>query len=207
MTRRFNKVLEDMDALSETCIFLLRVEVRCHSMYYLDLAMREGNYHLEDESFEPDPYIGLLNQDLTNMEEMLTSMLPETKIRFLFDGLAFLIANVLCANLRHIKRVNQHGVQKLIRNVLSLQQNLTNIAAVHDKRLDRAKTYYELLSLDAEGLLRFMEQSPGRFTYDEFKVVLDLAFVDALAGETTAAERKRYETYLQRIKDWFVKHR
>ncbi|KAJ3052048.1 hypothetical protein HK097_006960 [Rhizophlyctis rosea] len=206
MGRRFTRVLGDLESLSETCIFVLRVEIRCHAMYYLDLAMREGNYCLEDEVYEPNPYIGQLNQDLTNMEEVLTSMLPDRKIRFLFDGLALLIAHALCANLRHIKRVNHHGVQKLIRNVRSLQQNLTNVAVVHEKKLDRAKVYYELLDLKGEGLVSFMEQNPGRFTYDEYKVVLDLIFADALASEASG-ERKKYDACLQKMKDYFVKHR
>ena len=51
-----------------------------------------------------------------------------------------------------------------------------------------------------------MEQNPGRFTYDEYKVVLDLIFADSLASEVSG-ERKKYDACLQKMKDYFVKHR
>ena len=38
---RFDSILNLYQELSETYIFALRVEIRCHTMYYLDLAMRE----------------------------------------------------------------------------------------------------------------------------------------------------------------------
>ncbi|KAJ3283609.1 hypothetical protein HK104_010298, partial [Borealophlyctis nickersoniae] len=167
-----------------------------------------GNYFLEDESYEPDPYIGLLNHDLTTIEETMSSILPERRTRFLFDGLAHLITHILIFNLKHIKRVNTPGVSKLVRNVQSLQQNLTNIASVHEKRLERARWYFELLGLSGEDLIRYMETTPGRFTFDEYKVVLDLLFYDALSDEASSQpQRKVYAECLRRMKDYFVRHR
>lgn len=67
--------------LSETCLFALRLEIRCHAMFYLDLATREGNYYLADEPFEPDPYVWSLNHDVTMIEETMTIALPVNKLR------------------------------------------------------------------------------------------------------------------------------
>ena len=58
------------------------------------------------------------------------------------------MSHILRTNLRRIKRVNEAGVQKLIRNVQSLQQNLTNLLSVKDKKeLETVVQYYELFLL------------------------------------------------------------
>lgn len=55
---------------------------------------------------------------------------------------------ILRTNLNRIKRVNDAGVNKLIRNVQSIQQNLTNMVSIRDrKELETAIQYYELLML------------------------------------------------------------
>ncbi|KAJ3411659.1 hypothetical protein HDV05_001868 [Chytridiales sp. JEL 0842] len=180
MTARFDSILNYFQELSETYLFAFRVEIRCHAMYYLDLAMREGNYMLEEEPFEPDTYVDMLNQDLVLIEESVSKALPTRRIRFIFDGLSTLIRDVLMSNLRYVRRLNFHGVEKLLRNVMSLQQSLTNISAIHEKGLDRVKTYFELLNLSGMELVQFMESHPGKYSYDEYKVVLDLIFHDTM---------------------------
>ncbi|KAJ3120619.1 hypothetical protein HK100_012724 [Physocladia obscura] len=81
MTSRFDSIINYYQELSETYLFALRVELRCHAMYYLDLAMREGSYYLENEPYEPDSYINSLNQDLIMIQETVSSALPLRKIR------------------------------------------------------------------------------------------------------------------------------
>ncbi|KAI9362487.1 hypothetical protein DFJ73DRAFT_756768 [Zopfochytrium polystomum] len=169
MTARFDAILNYYQELSETFLYTLRVELRCHAMYFLDLAMREGNYYLEDEPVEPDAYIDSLNQDLILVEEA---------------------------------RINKHGVSKLIRNVQALQQSLTNIVNDHDKDLDRVKEYFSLLKLTDEGLLDFMEANTGAFSFDEYKVVLDLMFQE----RDDSSSKKSYRACLERLKTFFVSH-
>ena len=53
---------------------------------------------------------------------------------------------LLRLHIGRIKRLNETGIQKLIRNVKSLQQSLTNLGSVNDREeLDTAISYYELL--------------------------------------------------------------
>ncbi|KAJ3272681.1 von Willebrand factor A domain-containing protein 8 [Terramyces sp. JEL0728] len=82
MELQFDKITDEYHAFINHLLFSIRIEVRCHVIYYLDLAMREGNYCLEEEYFEPDPYIGLLNTDLTTIEEMIVEALPMRKASF-----------------------------------------------------------------------------------------------------------------------------
>ncbi|KAI9334954.1 Sec8 exocyst complex component-specific domain-containing protein [Obelidium mucronatum] len=204
MTNRFDAILNYYQELSETYLFALHVEIRCHAMYYLDLAMREGCYYLENEPYEPDSYINSLNQDLIMIQETVAAALPLRKIRFLYDGLSYLIMHVLSVNLKYVKRINKFGVSKLLRNVESLQQSLTNIAAVHEKGLDRVRKYFELLNISGHEMLQYMETHPGEFTFDEYKVVLDLIFQDVL--EDTSLPKKEYSDCLEGLKTFFINH-
>lgn len=75
-SRRFDALLTTYQQLAETCLFTLRLEGRCHTLYYLEMAIRDGNYHLEDETFEPDPYVITLNSDLMELDDCINASLP-----------------------------------------------------------------------------------------------------------------------------------
>lgn len=68
-------------------------------------------------------------------------------LRFIFDGLSTLMSYILVGNLRHVKRINQNGIKKLLRNLHSLEQCLTNISTIKENGLDRGRKYFELLQL------------------------------------------------------------
>lgn len=59
---------------------MLRIEVRIHCFYFMDLAYREGNYSLEDPTMiEPDHYISSLANDLVRFESLLAEWLPYSR--------------------------------------------------------------------------------------------------------------------------------
>lgn len=39
--RRYEDIIKKFQTLAEMCLFELRIEFRCHSMYFMDLALRE----------------------------------------------------------------------------------------------------------------------------------------------------------------------
>lgn len=150
-SRRFDNLLTTYQQLAETCLFTLRLENRCHTMYYLEMAVRDGNYYLEDESFEPDPYVITLNSDLMEMDDCITASLPPKDEMFAFDGLPALIVHLLISEAAYIKRMNANGVQKMMRNILALQQNLNSLVPPSQSSvLDRAREYYQLYNLGSE---------------------------------------------------------
>lgn len=51
---------------------------------------------------------------------------------FLFAGLASFMDLQLCQAIRKIRFINRHGLTKMIRNILALQQNLRNIVVIHE---------------------------------------------------------------------------
>jgi len=175
MQNRINGILNSFQSLSEMCLYALRIELRCHSMFYLDLSFREGNFLLDNEIPEPDSYVFMLNKDLTKCEEIMKSILKPNKIRFLFDDLGSLMVNILMTNIKYIKCINKYGILRLGRNVRSIQQVLNSISGSYESSMDIAKEYFELLNLDSEEFMKKIEDNgQGPFTYEQLKFLLDL---------------------------------
>jgi exocyst complex component 4 len=130
----FDTLENDFKRLELQILYIIRNEVRCHTIYYLDLAIREvrqkvpissethplfpsypplqGNYVTEELHAEPDPYISLLNTDLTEMEEIISNSLPPRYARFVFDGITGLMSSVLIHNIRQLRQVTLSGVDR-----------------------------------------------------------------------------------------------
>jgi exocyst complex component 4 len=146
MEESFDQIATNFSQLIEHVLYTIRIEIRCHTIFYLDLAIREGNYNSEEENPEPDPYAGLLNNDLTLMEEMISAALPPRLSRFLFDGITQLMTAVLISNTKTLKVVNASGIERLLGNVLSLQQNLISFTSIHENDLEKCKKFYLLFT-------------------------------------------------------------
>ncbi len=148
----------------------------------------------------------MLNADLCSFEESLSNSVPPRIQRFLFDGIAQLISHVLQTNMPYIRRLNRNGVVRLIRNVHSLQQNLTNLSSIDDTNLSRILTFTELALLTGPELLEYVAREKGKFAFDEYKVVLDLIYLESnTAGDE--AEVKIFNECQQRLKAYFVSNR
>lgn len=148
MVEAFDLIISKFQNLQQLILYSIRIEIRSHAIFYLDLAMREGNYSSEEENSEPDPYIGLLNNDLTIMEEIISESLPPRQARFLFDGITELMSTVLISNVRTLRQISGNGVNRLLSNILALQQNLISFTTLYENHLDRAKKYLSLLQLE-----------------------------------------------------------
>ncbi|KAI8380409.1 Sec8 exocyst complex component-specific domain-containing protein [Blakeslea trispora] len=192
IAKRFDALLTTYQQLAETCLFTLRLEGRCHTMYYLEMAIRDGNYHLEDESFEPDPYIITLNSDLMELDDCINASLPHKDELFAFEGLPALIVHLLISEAVYIKRLNKNGVQKMNRNILALQQNLSNFVPLSQcSVMERAREYYQLYLLGSEGMIRSIQENGAKFTFDEYRVMLGLIHDVAKEQEEEVAEDKK----------------
>ncbi|GAA5800243.1 hypothetical protein HPULCUR_005668 [Helicostylum pulchrum] len=177
IAKRFDALLTTYQQLAETCLFTLRLEGRCHTMYYLEMAIRDGNYHLEDETFEPDPYVITLNSDLMELDDCINASLPPKDELFAFDGLPGLIVYILISEASYIKRLNSNGVQKMVRNILALQQNLSNFVPLAQcSMMERAREYYQLFNLGSEGIIKSIQENGPKFTFDEYRIILGLIY-------------------------------
>ena len=63
------------------------------------------------------------------------------------------------------RKVNKNGVSRMTRNILAVQQALTNILGVKESFLDRARQYWSLAVDDKAK--EFWDSNPSMFTKEE----------------------------------------
>ncbi|KAI9249990.1 Sec8 exocyst complex component-specific domain-containing protein [Sporodiniella umbellata] len=202
---RFDALLTTYQQLAETCLFTLRLEGRCHTMYYLELAIRNGNYCLEDESFEPDPCVITLNTDLMELNDCVNACLPSHDELFIFDGLPQLIAYLLIHETSYIKKLNQNGIQKMNRNVLALQQNLSNFVSLSQcKVMESVRDFYQLYHLGSEGMIKSIRETGPKFGFEEYLSMLRLIHGVNANGEENEPGSSKSENG-SNFTEWFTK--
>jgi exocyst complex component 4 len=89
----------------------------------------QPDQRLQSEAHEPDPDVIDLNSALMDMDDIGTRTLADADKNFMFRGLATLIDFLFVNAARDIKLINEAGVHKIQRNILSLQQTLRGIIA------------------------------------------------------------------------------
>ncbi|KAJ2774606.1 exocyst subunit [Coemansia nantahalensis] len=193
-----SKVVNRYLSLSVQCLMVLRIEVRTHCFHYLDLATREGDYRLDSEALEPESYIQALNADVSTVEEKMEACLPANKLALVFGHVSVLMAHILIANTRHIKSFNAAGNKKMVRNILALQQNLTNIALSEESGLDRARKFYELYDLGADGILKHIAEHGPAFSFDDYRRMIDFVY-SGDSDQRTAPPSSQHEAHVRRL--------
>ncbi|KAF9229101.1 hypothetical protein BS17DRAFT_771020 [Gyrodon lividus] len=189
MALRFGALLRTYTQLAEIILHTIRIEVRCRIIYYLDAAFRHGNYQIDYEVGEPDPYIVDLNMELSKFDGFVSAVLQKNEQSFVFCGLEDLVEHLLITHARYIRLANDFGVKKVMRNIRALQQSIRTIGdGRHSAQFDRASHYYSLFSLGPQGLLDSV-RADKRFSFDEYKVILNLQCgVDQSLGDSAAAK-------------------
>lgn len=176
--------------LAHTVLMTLRVELRLKTLRAMAQAM-QGAYVTDVHNIEPDVHIVDLNTELAACHEMFKeAMLPEHH-EYVFDGLDVLMDALLTQAVTRLPAINRYGVTKMLRNILSVQQNLKNI--VDEPRridLERSKRLWELLAKEPEEWLAALPTPPPHTAAEYLAVVrLSLGLDDAkqvhpLAGTT-----------------------
>ncbi|CAB4383870.1 unnamed protein product [Rhizophagus irregularis] len=191
MANRFDALLATFQQLAEQSLFTLRVELRCHTLHYVDKAMREGNYQLEYEAYEPDPFVLTLNTDVVKYDESIVSHLPAKEHKFIFEGLDSLMEHVLVNNAIYTRNLNKNGVMKMTRNILALQQNLKNIVETPGEiSLERARRYYEMFNMGPVNMLNQIREQGAIYSFEEYKIMLEIMYkIDPAEDQTVPTPR------------------
>jgi len=85
MSLRFQALLKTYQQLAELILDTIRIDIRCRTIYYLDSAMRRGNYCIDREAGEPDPHVIDLNTELGKCDDFLSTALPKKEQQFIFE--------------------------------------------------------------------------------------------------------------------------
>eukprot|EP01127_Copromyxa_protea_P003868 TRINITY_DN1362_c0_g1_i1.p1 TRINITY_DN1362_c0_g1~~TRINITY_DN1362_c0_g1_i1.p1 ORF type:complete len:955 (+),score=173.07 TRINITY_DN1362_c0_g1_i1:509-3373(+) len=141
----FRKPSSDIDKLCRLCLAALRSELRLWTFWYLD-HMRYASYVGDVGS---DQFITDFNLCLRSTHETLLLYLPKWKVRSLFQSLPILCCDILMQSLPKIKEINKEGIQKITREIISLQQIFTFFMGASEPQFERVRNYYLLLGLDS----------------------------------------------------------
>ncbi|ESO90976.1 hypothetical protein LOTGIDRAFT_122393, partial [Lottia gigantea] len=169
-----SKLVQDFQDLAEICLLLLHLEVRVHCFYYLLPVAKQSNYAGPIDDLDPDSNVLKLNKDLTSMEEVLAQSLQPKKFKYIFESLGYLVASILINSIQFLKKINENGIKKMCRNILAIQQNLTNITLTREADLDRARHFYEQLYLSPDDILSSVVEKGPQFTGIEYSQLIQL---------------------------------
>ncbi|KAG9118766.1 hypothetical protein FRC07_006557 [Ceratobasidium sp. 392] len=203
MAHRFDAIIKTYDQLAELTLSTIRIDVRCRVMHYLDAGVKFENYQIDQDCTEPDPFVQDLNASLIACDDAIVGVLPETERRFIFDGLGGFVEHLLVSNSRHIRFANEMGIQKMLRNLYALRQNLKTITGLpDDAELQQAEDYYKLFELGPGAMLEHIKDRQ-MFGFEEYKSMLNLqcgvdqALADnQLSTAASQASVREYNDYL-----------
>ncbi|CAK5280151.1 unnamed protein product [Mycena citricolor] len=197
MSLRFQALLKTYEQLAELILDTMRIDIRCRAMHYLESALRYGNYSIDREAGEPDPYVIDLNNELSECSVFVSS-LPAKERQFVFVGLRNLMEETLIAGARHLRKPTPFGIQKMMRNILALQQSVRALGAEEQHtEFQRAKRYFSLFSLTPQEMLDGIRKKQ-EFSFDEYQLMLNLqcgVYEDG-NGEGAKAADRSYSMYL-----------
>ncbi|XP_071949291.1 exocyst complex component 4-like [Antedon mediterranea] len=165
---------KEFQDMAQMCLLVLHLEVRLHCFYFLIPVVKQSSYHTSVDSVDPDQNVVTLNKDLTSIEEALMVALQPHKFKYIFEGLGHLISFILINGTQYIKRINDNGIKKMIRNIFVLQLSLTNITMSREADLERAKQYYELMYKSSDDILNGIVEQGAVYTELEYRNAVNL---------------------------------
>lgn len=212
--RSFDGIVNSMRELAGTVLLTLHTEPRILTALSLATCLaprtagRTAPYIMSIAVTEPDPSILSLNADLIAYDEVVSTYLRSHELAFIRSGLAVLVEEYLIKNAAHVDGMNANGCDRMMLNILVLQQNLKNIEPEAD--LGRAEDYFELFLRGAEAVLeKARSQKEGKkggegvreFDYEELKCLVELCWSerckDPERGVSTLAKRNRGDAVLR----------
>lgn len=175
LTRDLASFVEEYRKLSVDCLKVLRIEMQLETLFHLQ-EMTTREYMENQDAEEPDDFIISLTAQITRRDEEMAPFVSGLKRNYIFGGISGIAANAFIKAVADIKSINLFGVQQICRNSIALEQALAAIPSVNSElvqqRLDRVRTYYELLNMPFEALLAFIMEHEHLFTAAEYANLL-----------------------------------
>ncbi|XP_047332675.1 exocyst complex component SEC8 [Impatiens glandulifera] len=162
---------EEYRKLAVDCLKVLRVEMQLETIFHMQ-EMTSREYIEDQDAEEPDDFIISLTSKITRRDEEMSPFIADAKRNYIFGGICGVAANASVKALADMKYINLFGVQQVCRNSIALEQALAAIAPIDSEevhlKLDRVRTYYELLNTPFEALLPFITEHENTFTAQEY---------------------------------------
>lgn len=198
LTKNIATLSEDYRKLATDCLKVLRLEMQLETIFHMqEMASRE--YVEDQDAEEPDDFVISLTTQIMRRDEEMAPFVPDLKRNYIFGGICSVAANTSIKVLAEMKSINLLGVQQICRNSIALEQALAAIPSIDNEavqqRLDRVRTYYELLNLPFEALLAFITEHEYLFTAKEY---VRLVKVDVPSREIPDDAEQRVSEILRR---------
>ncbi|KAI3458935.1 hypothetical protein Pfo_015598 [Paulownia fortunei] len=166
---------EEYRKLAIDCLKVLRIEMQLETIFHMQ-EMTKREYLDDQDAEEPDDFVISLTSQVTRRDEEMTPFVADGKRNYIFGGICGIAANLSIKALAEMKSINLFGVQQICRNSIALEQALAAISSIDSEvvqmRLDRVRTYYELLNMPFEALLAFISEHEHLFTAAEYAYLL-----------------------------------
>ncbi|KAL0322044.1 UNVERIFIED_CONTAM: Exocyst complex component SEC8 [Sesamum calycinum] len=168
---------EEYRKLAIDCLKVLRMEMQLETIFHMQ-EMTNRQYLDDQDAEEPDDFIISLTSQITRRDEEMTPYVADVKRSYIFGGICGIAANLSLKALAEMNSINLFGVQQICRNSIALEQALAAISSIDSEdvqmRLDRVRTYYELLNMPFEALLAFISEHGHLFTAEEYTNLLEI---------------------------------
>ncbi|XP_027937134.1 exocyst complex component SEC8 [Vigna unguiculata] len=168
---------QDYRKLAIDCLKVLRIEMQLETIFHMQ-EMANTEYLDDQDAEEPDDFIISLTSQITRRDEEIAPFISNVKRNYLFGGICGVAANAFLKALADMKSINLFGVQQICRNAIALEQALAAIPSINSEavqqRLDRVRTYYELLNMPFEALVAFITEHMHLFTRAEYTNLLNV---------------------------------
>ncbi|KAH6782856.1 subunit of exocyst complex 8 [Perilla frutescens var. hirtella] len=162
---------EEYRKLAIDCLKVLRIEMQLETIFHLQ-EMTKREYLDDQDAEEPDDFVISLTSQITRRDEEMTPFVADVKRNYIFGGICPIAANLSIKALAEMTSINLFGVQQICRNSIALEQALAAISSIDSEvvqtRLDRVRTYYELLNMPFEALLAFIQEHDYLFSVAEY---------------------------------------
>lgn len=166
---------EEYRKLAIDCLKVLRVEMQLETIFHMQ-EMTSTDYFEDQDAEEPDDFIISLTAQITRRDEEMAPFVAGVKRNYIFGGIYSVAASASIKALGNMKSINLFGVQQICRNSIALEQALAAIPSIDSEavqlRLDRVRTYYELLNMPFEALLAFIMEHENLYTPTEYSNLL-----------------------------------
>ncbi|KAK6156340.1 hypothetical protein DH2020_010588 [Rehmannia glutinosa] len=166
---------EEYRKLAIDCLKVLRIEMQLETIFHMQ-EMTKREYLDDQDAEEPDDFVISLTSQITRRDEEMTPFVADVKRNYIFGGICSIAANLSIKALAEMKSINLFGVQQICRNSIALEQALAAISSIDSEvvqmRLDRVRTYYELLNMPFEALLAFISEHEYLFSAAEYANLL-----------------------------------
>ncbi|BBN15064.1 exocyst complex component 4 [Marchantia polymorpha subsp. ruderalis] len=173
LTAGLGALADKFHALSSECLRTLRVEMQLQAISHL--AGIGKVYVCDQDAEEPEDFIIAFTTQITRRDEEIAPYLPSLKRGYIFGGICSIAAATFIKSLNEMNAVNMLGIRQICRNCTAVQQSLASLGGSVNsviERLDRVRTYYDLLNLPFEALVAFVQEHHSMFSFSEYSSLL-----------------------------------